>query len=404
VVASLAIALFMLIYLWAQYVAAGKTVAVMFQASYPDSNLLRAWSYPLAVVLSAGVITLYTFQGGYRALLWTDALQAVMMLTALVVLPAVCFAQLGGWDGLAAALDRASAEAAAAGPPLAETGSHLQAWFAGLVGLILFTFLFEDAGVGAGYLGQPHISVRFMAIQRSSELRPAFIVSILFSALVCAGAVAVGLVAHGWFRFTDVPAGHADDLRQFLADPEQVLPLLAVRVLPPWLAGFILSAIMAAIMSTASGFLLSVTSSMTEDVYHRVARPAAGERELVHVSRLVTLALGVGALVLALTTDPFDPQATVYRLVLYGWAGLAGCFAAPLVLALFYPGMTRAGCLAGMVVGAVTILVWHNVPALAGVAYEIIPAMLLSAAAIVVVSRFTGPLAAATAGPGGTVA
>src|SRR5262249_31080895 len=155
------------------------------------------------------IIVLYTFQGGYRAVVWTDAFQAVMMLTALLVLPAVCLAQVGGWPGLTSGLDRASAEAAAA-PKLAETRSFLGTWFAGLVGFSLFAFLFEDAGVGAGYLGQPHICVRYMAIRDSRELRPAFVLSIVFATLVCAGAVAVGLVAHHWFRFPGMAADASD--------------------------------------------------------------------------------------------------------------------------------------------------------------------------------------------------
>jgi sodium/proline symporter len=161
-----------------------------------------------------------------------------------------------------------------------------------------------------------------------------------------------------------------------------------MAVLPPWLAGLVISAIMAAIMSTASGFLLSVASSMTEDVYRRLLRPAAGQRELLHVSRLVTLALGAAALLLALGTDPLDPRSTVYKLVLYGWGGLAGCFSAPVTLALFYRGMTRAGCLAGMISGAATVLAWRNVPALSSI-YEVIPAMAVSALSIVLVSRLT---------------
>jgi sodium/proline symporter len=259
-------------------------------------------------------------------------------------------------------------------------------WFAGLVGVSLFSFLFEDAGVGAGYLGQPHICVRYMAIEKPSHLRPAFVLSMVFAVLVCTGAVAAGLVAHGWFRFDGVATG-ADDSRVILQDVEEVLPRLAMIVLPSWLAGLVVSAIMAAIMSTASGFLLSVTSSMTEDVYHRLVRPRAGQRELIYVSRGVTLALGGGALALALATDPLDPAATVYKLVLYGWGGLAGCFSAPVVLALFYRGMTRQGCLAGMMAGSISVVLWRHF--VGNVAYEVIPAMLISAAVVVVVSMMT---------------
>jgi len=364
-VASLALGLFMLIYLWAQFVAAGKAMMTMLE-----------WGYAPAALLSAVVIIVYTFQGGYRAVVWTDAFQAVMMLIALVILPVACFVKMGGFDGASETLARASAE----------SGSSLGSWFAGLAGLSLFSFLFEDAGLGAGYLGQPHISVRFMAIRDSRELKPAFVLSILFAILVCAGAVAAGLLGHGTFHFADVRG--VVDSRLPLHDAEEVLPRLAMAVLPPWVAGLVISAIMAAIMSTASGFLLSVASSMTEDVYHRLFRPRAGQKELLLVSRAVTLALGVCALALALGTNPLDPRSTVYRIVLYGWGGLAGCFSAPVTLALFYRGMTRAGCLAGMLSGALTVLLWRNVPALSSV-YEVLPAMAVSAVSIVLVSRLT---------------
>src|SRR5262249_9172089 len=114
-------------------------------------------------------------------------------------------------------------------------------------------------------------------------------------------------------------------------------------------------------------------------------------KELLLAARLGTLAIGLIALGLALNTDPLDKRSAVYSLVLYAWGGLSGCFSAPIVMALYYRGMTRAGCLAGMIVGASTTLVWHNVPALASVAYEVIPAILLSALSTVVVSHVTRP-------------
>jgi sodium/proline symporter len=373
-VASLAIALFMLIYLWSQFVAAGKAIMTML-----------GLGYPAAVLVSAAVIVAYTFQGGYRAVVWTDALQGAMMLVALLVLPIACLVRIGGPGALLDVIGRSSI-AAAASPQLAMTSGHLGEWFAGLSGLVLAGLLFEDAGVGAGYPGMPHICVRFMAIRDPRALRPAFVLSIAFAILVCAGAVMVGLVAHGWFVLPGTPPG---DPRPILSDPEQVLPRLAIAVLPGWLAGFVVSAIMASIMSTASGFLMSVTSSMSEDVYHRILRPGAGEQELVFVSRAVTLALGTGALALALTTDPLDPHATVYRLVLYGWGGLAGCFCAPVVLALTWRRMSRAACLAGMLSGGMTVVLWRSVPPHPAFAYEVIPAIAVSAATILVVSAWS---------------
>ena len=296
---------------------------------------------------------------------------------------------------MAVVLDRASADASTAWAS-SPVGGHLGEWFAGLSGLALFSFLFEDTGVGLGYLGQPHICARFMAIRDARYLRAACVASIVWAALVCAGAVGVGLVTHGWFRPVPAPAGSGGtidpaDPRPHLADPEEALPRLAIAVFPEWLAGFVVSAIMAPIMSSSAGFLLSASSSLSEDVYPHLLRRNAGEKELVLVARLGTLAIGLIALGLALATNPLDKRAAVYSLVLYAWGGLSGCFSAPIIMALYYPRMTRAGCLAGMIIGAATTLVWHNVPALAGVAYEVIPAIILSAMAIIVVSQVTRP-------------
>src|SRR4029079_645848 len=142
-------------------------------------------------------------------------------------------------------------------------------------------------------------------------------------------------------------------------EQEFILPKLTLLIMPPCVAVLVVSAILAAIMSTASGFLLSVTSSIAEDVYHRLIRPDASEKHLVLVSRFVTFGLGLAALVLTLLTDPDDPKSTVYSLVLYGWGGLAGAVSAPVTLALLYPRMTRAGCFAGIVVGSLFVFVWR---------------------------------------------
>jgi sodium/proline symporter len=380
--ASLAILIFMTIYLWAQCVAGGKLLATVL-----------AMDYRLAASISSLVIIVYTFQGGYRALVWTDCVQATMAVAALLVLPVACLYQLGGWRGLALVLDRASADASAAWGS-SPVGGHLGEWFAGLSGLALFTFLFEDAGVGIGYLGQPHICARFMAIRDPRYLRAACVASIVWAALVCAGAVGVGLVAHGWFHTASERAATGrgvspSDPRPYLADPEEALPRLAIAVFPGWLAAFVVSAIMAPIMSSSASFLLSASSSLSEDVYPHLLRRDAREKELLLVARSGTSAIGLIALGLALNSDPLDKQSAVYSLVLYAWGGLSGCFSAPIVMALYYRGMTRAGCLAGMIVGASTTLVWHNAPALAGVVYEVIPAILLSSLSIVMVSQLT---------------
>ncbi len=374
-VATLGIMVFMLIYLWAQFVAAGKAM----------SAILDFVDYSEATLLAAVIIIVYTLLGGFRAVAWTDFLQGFMMLLALTMLPLICLANVGGWSSLMGHLSQVSSEM----PGTAS--SNLDHWFAGLTGLVLFTFLFEDAGVGVGYVGQPQLCARYMAVRKVSHLKTAFMVSVCWNLLAVSGAVLLGLTAHYWYRFVAGAGGTVESRLDsaLVFNVEQVLPMMARQVLDPWVAGILVSATLAAIMSSADSFLLSAASSMTRDVYQRIFRQQASERELLKISRVVTVGLGTGALMLALSTDPWDPEATVYQLVLYAWGGLSACFTAPLVMALFYRKMTRAGCLAGILFGAGTSLVWRNVEFLSSVAYELIPSVIVSGCAIWLVSRLT---------------
>ncbi len=389
IAAALSLATFMLIYLCSQIVAAGKAIAVSIP--YLD--------YFWATVITTVVIMIYTSQGGYRAVVWVDLFQGVMIMMALVVLPIVCFVQLGGWPGLEAALGRASAEATASGDPaLASRSGHLGELFAGLAGLALFTFLFEDAGVGAGYIGQPHICTRFMSAEKPQHLRVAMLISVLFAMLVCTGAVSVGLVAHGWFRFDGLQTlAPLDPERAAVSssfDIEVVLPRLVMEIFPGWLAGLVLSTIICDVISSAAGYLMAGASSVVEDIYYRLFRRQASQAELLRAGRLITVGLAAVAGVLAMTTKASEAERpVVYYLVLYAWGGLAGAFAAPVLLAIYFRRMTRAGCLAGIVAGSATCLIWHNTPPLAALAYEVIPAILVSAASIFIVSWLTQPAA-----------
>ena len=374
-VATSAIMVFMLIYLWAQLVAAGKAM----------SAILDFVDYSEATLLAAVIIIVYTLLGGFRAVAWTDFVQGFMMLFALTALPLICLQSVGGWNGLLGHLAQVSAEM----PGTAS--ANLDHWFAGMTGLVLFTFLFEDAGVGVGYVGQPHICTRYMAVRKVSHLKTAFGVSICWNLLAVSGAVLLGLTAHYWYRFSAGASGSVESRLDstLVFNVEQVLPMMAREVLDPWVAGILVSATLAAIMSSADSFLLSAASSMTRDVYQRIFRRDASERDLLRMSRAVTIVLGTGALLLALSTDPWDPDATVYQLVLYAWGGLSACFTAPVVMALFYRKMTRAGCLAGILTGGGVSLLWRNLEVLSSVAYELIPSVILSGCSIWLVSRLS---------------
>lgn len=165
------------------------------------------------------------------------------------------------------------------------------------------------------------------------------------------------------------------------ADSEKVFILMVNVLFHPLVAGILLAAILAAIMSTADSQLLVSASVLTEDFYKALFRRFAGQRELVWVGRSAVLVIALIAAVLA-----WDPGRKVLDLVAYAWAGFGAAFGPTLILALYWSRMTRNGALAGMVVGGLTVVIWKQLSGGLFDLYEIVPGVLLSAVAIVTTS------------------
>ena len=200
---------------------------------------------------------------------------------------------------------------------------------------------------GLGYLGQPHLLARFMAIRRPSEVRDGHTVAVSWVLLAYWGAAFVGIMAIG--LLPDVT----------YADREQVMPLLALKLLPAWVAGLAIAGAFAAMMSTADSQLLVATSALIEDVYVRILKPKVEAARLVLYSRLATIVLAGLALLLAYRSKEF-----IFKSVEYAWTGLGSSFGPVLLLALRWKRLTKGGALAGMVGGTVSTVLWKNVPSL----------------------------------------
>jgi sodium/proline symporter len=356
VIAAILIAVFMTAYVAAQFVASGKALSVTFGLDYSTS-----------VLIGAAVILFYTMMGGFFAVAWTDVIQAMMMVFGLVVIPIVGTIKLGGPAALWSRL--AEVTASDAGFLSLRVGKE---------GVALLTFLVGMIGIGLGYPGQPHIMVRFMAIRKPSLVRRGALVGVIWAVIALYGAVFIGLVARGILT--------ADP-----GDPERVMPLLAIELLPSWLAGIMIAAAMAAMMSTADSQLLVASSSFVQDFYHKTFGREPTRRALVLLSRVVTLVVGLVGLAVALRQDPNNPVGVVFWLVLYAWGGLASAFGPLLILSVYWKRVTRAGAIAGMVSGAAAVIVWKNIPALSGFLYELIPGFALSFLVTVIVSSLTKP-------------
>lgn len=319
--------------------------AVLFENSF-------GLDYRLALALGALVIVSYTLVGGFLAVSWTDALQAALMLLALLMTPLLVWQEIGDPGQLLERINQADPQATS----LFQGTSPL-----GIISLLAW---------GLGYFGQPHILARFMAIEDPDKLVAARRVAMTWMVVVLLGSVSTGLAGLAYFG-----VGALDN-------PETVFIALSQSLFNPWIAGVIAAAILSAIMSTIDSQLLVSSSVISEDFYRVFIRPAAGERELLLVSRSAVIGIAVIAVFIA-----SDRDSRVLDLVSYAWAGFGAAFGPVILLSLFWRQMTATAAIAGMAIGAVTVVLWSSLQGGVFDVYELLPGFALATLTIVVVTR-----------------
>ncbi|WP_263261311.1 sodium/proline symporter PutP [Pseudomonas sp. RIT-PI-S] len=316
--------------------------------------------YETALWVGAAATIAYTFIGGFLAVSWTDTVQASLMLFALILTPIVVLLATGGVDTTFLHIESAN---------IASFDMFRDKTWIGIVSLLAW---------GLGYFGQPHILARFMAADSVKSITRARRISMSWMILCLGGTCAVGFFGIGYFHANPALASAVTE------NPERIFIEIAKLLFNPWVAGVLLSAILAAVMSTLSCQLLVCSSSLTEDFYRHFLRKAASQRELVWVGRGMVLLVALVSIALAA-----DPNSRVLGLVSYAWAGFGAAFGPVVIISVLWKGMSRNGALAGIVTGATTVVLWklygHQD------VYEIIPGFALACLAIVLVSRLGTP-------------
>ncbi|NQZ22899.1 MAG: sodium/proline symporter PutP [Colwellia sp.] len=351
VVSSVVIILFFTLYTSSGIVAGGK----LFESSF-------GLNYEIGLYVTAGVVVLYTMFGGFLAVSLTDFVQGCIMFIALVLVPFVVISDIGGLS------------------VMHETISTLDAdkfnMFQGVSALAIISAM----AWGLGYFGQPHIIVRFMAIRSTKDLPTARRIGMTWMIVTVCGATATGFAGIAYIAKTGVTLG----------DPETIFILLSQVLFHPLIAGFLLAAILAAIMSTISSQLLVTSSSLTGDFYQAFLNKEATDKQLVFVGRLSVLIVAIVSVFLA-----YDRNSSILSLVSNAWAGFGAAFGPLVILSLHWKKMNKQGALAGMLTGAFTVLFWIYAPitiggeSLSSLMYEIVPGFILATLAIVVVSKIT---------------
>lgn len=344
IVSALVVLVFFAVYCASGIVAGARLFESVFGLSYAQ-----------ALWWGAAATILYTLIGGFLAVSWTDTVQATLMIFALLITPVFVILALGDMDTALASIEAAN-----------------PANFDMLRGLS-FVAIVSLLGWGLGYFGQPHILVRFMAADSVRSIPAARRIGMTWMILCLGGAVAAGFFGIAYF------AAHPDLAGPVSENGERVFIELTKILFNPWVAGVILSGILAAVMSTLSCQLLVSSSALTEDFYKAFLRKQASQTELVWVGRLMVLVIALVAIALAQ-----NPESKVLGLVSYAWAGFGAAFGPVVLISLLWKRMTRNGALAGMLVGAVTVVVWKELVGLG--LYEIIPGFAFASLAILLVS------------------
>ena len=346
IVPAIFILIFFILYTSSGFVAAGKLFETVF-----------GMPFQYAIFLGAGSVVFYTLIGGFLAVSRTDFIQGVMMFFAILIVPTCAAMSLGGFGETISAI---SAYKESMFQPLTKPdGSSM-----GVIELISLL------AWGIGYFGQPHILVRFMAIKSTKDLPQATRIAMAWVILSLAAAVAIGMV--GTVYLTTPLEG---------TNSETVFLVMTNQLFPPIVAGLLLSAVLAAIMSTASSQLLVAASAFAQDFYKTLLRKDADQSELVWISRASVLIIASIAVFLG-----FNPDSFILDMVAYAWAGFGAAFGPAILMSLFWKRTTRNGIIAGIIVGGVTVLVWKQL-ALFGL-YEIVPGFIFALIAIFIVSKF----------------
>ncbi|WP_308806877.1 sodium/proline symporter PutP [Actinotignum urinale] len=344
-IAGLIIFVFFTFYVSSGMVAGG----IFFETAF-------GMDYHLGMVLVAGVVVLYTLVGGFLAVSWTDMVQGIMMVSALVAVPLFSVFAIGGFGKVAEGVTAVNPD------------------FIHPFGGATFVGIISSLAWGLGYFGQPHIIVRFMALRSPKEAKTARRIGLgwmVFSCLGACGTAIVGIAANH-FGVVKIPEGQH----------ESVFILMGQSLFPSIVAGFMLAAILAAIMSTVSSQLLVTSSAVVEDIYHGFSKRSLSAVGGITLGRIAVLAVSLLAAIFAwFRTD------SILNLVSFAWAGFGAAFGPIVLLALYWRKLTAMGALTGMVTGAVVVGFWGTFKWFG--LYEILPGFLLAALVAYIVSLMT---------------
>lgn len=363
-ISSVTIVIFFLVYTASALAAGGKLFTSVFEVDYK-----------IALTIGAAVILIYTFMGGFLAVCVTDFVQGSLMLVALLAVPLIAYGAVSA--DFTSLLD--------ASRPVGGASEYMNLFSNGGKPYGLVDIISQVAW-GLGYCGMPHILVRFMAVKDEKELAKSKGIAIAWVALSLFLACAIGVLGRVYLYPTMLEGGAQENV--FI---EMIIKMFTVNFRLPFVGGLFLCGVLAAIMSTADSQLLVSASSVAEDIYRGVLKKDADDKTVLRMSRITVLVIAVLAYIIAL-----NPNNSIMGLVSNAWAGLGAAFGPIVLLSLFWKRTNFEGAVSGIIVGALTVIVWDYIPVAAGQTlgaatglYSLAIGFALSLFAIVIVSLLT---------------
>ena len=326
IIAATALSVFVIIYVSAQIDATGTAFETFL-----------GWNYFTGAILGFVIVLTYIFTGGFVAVVWSDLFQGVVMLLGLILLPIVAYYSIEPATPINQEL-------------LALDPSFLNIWGEGGFNLLNFFTILGYAAIGLGFMGSPQLFIRFMSIKDKSEIKKGRWVAIVFTIITDSCAVLIGI--YGRYLLTSI----GETPESVLGNGAQnVLPMLVEKVMPLSLIGIYIAAVLSAIMSTIDSLLIVASSAISRDFYQQIFKPNKTEKQMTNISRVITLALALLALCLALVIAVSSPDRTIFWFAIFGWSGIAATFCPTIILSIFWKGFSEKGAIASMITGFLSV-------------------------------------------------
>ena len=336
IVSSLIVIVFFAVYTASAFASGAKLFANVFGTGADDHT-----AYMIGLIIAAVVILVYTLLGGFKAVCYTDFIQGLLMLVAILAVPIIAYIGING-----------DLPGALASKGVSDPQGFISLMKDGEGKPITAISIISNLGWALGYFGMPHILVRFMAIKSDKEVKKSRIIAIVWVILSLGAASFLGLVARGFLNEDLVASGKSEVV--FIKTIQQIF---SSNIFLVFIGGIFLCGILAAIMSTADSQLLVTASAVSEDMYKGVIKKDASEKSALNVGRIAVIVVAIVAFVIAL-----DPNSSVMGLVSDAWAGFGAAFGPIILLSLFWKRFNLPGAIAGMVTGFATVILWDYIP------------------------------------------